>query len=330
MAEGDSNVVSDADFTAEDEQEIAAARSELEDLRAKLRARTAQLKAEAQARQAGRAVEQENDAEALISGESVDVEPEPVDNAEVELASTGHSENVPDEEAEMMAAWEAELEGNRTEPSADDERRDVSDTSLEPEKAELPEQALDETQPEAAMMAEWEARIADDMAVEEEEPSTEDSVEGLSADRAVEIDEQERAEQEAEAELAAAWQQAEETPSFIEPVEPVEPVELDELDELDEAAEARDEHEEIDTGPAVTLTDAKTALSEMWDDLTEEPLPSDEDLDAMFEEIRQLDKQNSVDEEESEMTYKPTKRGDLHSILSSIPSFSDMNKKPDK
>jgi hypothetical protein len=324
MAEGDSNVVSDADFTAENEQEIAAARSELEDLRAKLRARTAQLKAEAQARQAGRAVEQENDAEALISGESVDVEPEPVDNAEAELASTGHSENVPDEEAEMMAAWEAELEGNRTEPSADDERGDVNDTSLEPEKAELPEQALDETQSEAAMMAEWEARIADDMAVEEEAPSTEDSVEGLSADRAVEIDEQERAEQEAEAELAAAWQQAEETPSFIEPVEPVE---------LDEAAESRDEHEEpeeIDTGPPVTLTDAKTALSEMWDDLTEEPLPSDEDLDAMFEEIRQLDKQNSVDEEESEMTYKPTKRGDLHSILSSIPSFSDMNKKPDK
>jgi hypothetical protein len=224
---------------------------------------------------------------------------------------------VPDDEAEMMAAWEAELDDARSEISADEDAGPTVSPSEQSETTVQPE--LDEEEAEAAMMAEWEARIVDDMAISAEQASTEeDSGQGLSESRAAEIAEQERAEQEAEAELAAAWLQADKTPAVTEPVAAVE------------VNEEPDQAEDIDTGPPVTLTDAKTALSEMWDDLTEEPLPSDEDLDAMFEEIRQLDKQDSGDDEPSAMTYKPTKRGDLQSILSSIPSFSDMNKKSDE
>jgi hypothetical protein len=76
------------------------------------------------------------------------------------------------------------------------------------------------------------------------------------------------------------------------------------------------------------LTDAKSALSEMWDDLTEEPLPSDQDLDQMFKEIRELDQQPDNAADKPVGSAPPRKRDDLHSILSSIPSFSEMNKKP--
>ncbi|WP_036314613.1 hypothetical protein [Methylophaga thiooxydans] len=93
--------------------------------------------------------------------------------------------------------------------------------------------------------------------------------------------------------------------------------------------DANSVHEEIDTGPPVELTNAESAVSEMWQDLTEEPLPSEDDLQAMFEEIKQLDQpQSNQTDEVNDKGH--AEQGQLKSILSSIPSFSQMNKKPNE
>ena len=109
------------------------------------------------------------------------------------------------------------------------------------------------------------------------------------------------------------------------------PLPVNELDDAQteaEAPSAEPEQEEIDTGPPVELSDAKVALSEMWDDLTEEPLPSEEELESMFREIKQLDQDDDSGQNES-VTGKPRNGDELKSILSSIPSFSQMNKNSD-
>jgi hypothetical protein len=141
-----------------------------------------------------------------------------------------------------------------------------------------------------------------------------DSEQGLSEQRAAEIADKERAEQEAEAQLAAAWEASTDTSA--------------ETTHTPQSEDDIEQPEDIDTGPPVALTDAKSALSEMWDDLTEEPLPSDQDLDQMFKEIRELDQQSDNGADKPAGSAPPRKRDDLHSILSSIPSFSEMNKKP--
>jgi hypothetical protein len=77
----------------------------------------------------------------------------------------------------------------------------------------------------------------------------------------------------------------------------------------------------------VKLTSAASALNEMMDDLTEDPLPSEEDLASMFDEIRNLDDEPEVEKEVSAAETSRKNADPLQSILSEIPSFSDMNKK---
>jgi hypothetical protein len=353
------NLDAEADAVAltESEQEIEAARSELDDLRAKLRARTAQLKAEAEARQLSRAEQQTNeDVESTpVVQEAAEAPTQNEEAPETAISAEQQPAAVPVDEAAMMAAWEAELAGAGTEGPESDGDAEKLWPDIEAERSVSTELTAEE-QAEAEMMAAWEAELsaggvepdddqsqiedrtaASDPDSEEADAETDsveadiplsdsladmvddvalesDSEQGLSEQRAAEITDKERAEQEAEAQLAAAWEGASDAS-----------VEMNQTQQL---ADEIEQPEDIDTGPPVALTDAKSALSEMWDDLTEEPLPSDQDLDQMFKEIRELDQQTDSEAYKPVGTAAPRKRDDLHSILSSIPSFSEMNKKP--
>ena len=68
----------------------------------------------------------------------------------------------------------------------------------------------------------------------------------------------------------------------------------------------------------------------MWQDLTEEPLPTDDDLDQMFKEIKDLEHASDNEEGEDDEDVAAQQQDRLQSILSSIPSFSQMNKKKDE
>jgi hypothetical protein len=340
----------------EDSDADEAPRSELEDLRAKLRARTAQLKAEAEARQAEQ-TQDEPSQEDLIT-ESSEVmesaseddavnhiaEPEPESDFTADTATSDQ-----DEEAALLAEWQQQLAESESSATVEADEGKEKDAEADIEQLtsdiELPAQnapevtAIDEAD-EAAILAQWEQQLAAESEqsqpppvpqVEEDESAASDVP--YSPAQAADIAEKEREEQEAEAALAEAWQQqtaSSETEADEESLNPLPVNELDESDTEveDPASPARPEEEEIDTGPPVNLTDAKVALSEMWDDLTEEPLPSEEDLASMFKEIKQLDQADDSEEDES-ATAKPRNKDELKSILSSIPSFSQMNKSSD-
>lgn len=171
------------------------------------------------------------------------------------------------------------------------------------------------------MLAEWEQQLVAASSDNADETSNTPTVRTeLSEAEAEQLSQQEQKEREKEAALASQWQQ--DVSDKDEPATDTEP----------SVPESREpEQEEIDTGPPVKLTDSKLALSEMWDDLTEEPLPSDSELDAMFEEIRQLDQVTESEQQIAQPPYsdKPVEKDELKSILSSIPSFSQMNKKSD-
>ena len=80
----------------------------------------------------------------------------------------------------------------------------------------------------------------------------------------------------------------------------------------------------------MNLVDPKSAVSDMWQDLTEEPLPTDDDLDQMFKEIKDLENASDNEEGEDDEDVDTQQQDRLQSILSSIPSFSQMNKKKDE
>ncbi len=185
--------------------------------------------------------------------------------------------------------------------------------------------APDDARAETAIAPEFEYPIAEPEADNEQHVRQENDSAALSTSRTSELDEQDRLEQEKEASLLATWQQtdADESGTASESEPTVQ------VPHGDEVAVEKEGEEDIDTGPPVELVDAKMAVSDMWDDLTEEPLPSEDDLESMFEEIRQLDQQEPETPQIDEEVAGPEEGDELKSILSSIPSFSQMNKKND-
>ncbi|MDF1588703.1 MAG: hypothetical protein P1P93_06040, partial [Gammaproteobacteria bacterium] len=70
------------------------------------------------------------------------------------------------------------------------------------------------------------------------------------------------------------------------------------------------------------------AITGMMTGLTEEPLPSDEQVESMLSEIRSLEQDETlVNEQVEELDVPRSTKDELQAILSSIPSFSEINKK---
>jgi hypothetical protein len=275
-----------------------------------------------------------NEAESLTTDTEDKTDTDAATGITEESAESPVSEAVkPEPEAEIPAEWEQQL---KVQDEAAITEREESEPDLAAPDTNEPEAVSDtesvDHENEAAMLAEWEQQLvneaeiqtdAPDAAVQQGSPQGEGFV-AFSETQATQIADKERAEADREAALAAAWQTAStetvQQPTMKAPSEQEQP---------GEEASGESEDEDIDTGPPVKLTDAKAALSEMWDDLTEEPLPSEEDLESMFNEIRQLDQNQPTSNQESRSSNKATEKDELKSILSSIPSFSQMNKKSD-
>jgi len=79
--------------------------------------------------------------------------------------------------------------------------------------------------------------------------------------------------------------------------------------------------------PKQIIVDAEHALEAMMMDLTAEPLPSEADLEEMMAEIRKLEQENTMPEQDNERQTSVSNQDELQSILSNIPSFTEMNKK---
>jgi len=68
-------------------------------------------------------------------------------------------------------------------------------------------------------------------------------------------------------------------------------------------------------------------LEAMMMDLTAEPLPSEADLEEMMAEIRKLEQEGAMAEQDNGRQTSMSNQNELQSILSNIPSFTEMNKK---
>lgn len=234
-----------------------------------------------------------------------------------------------DDEANIAVEWEQQLEQKQAVENLELAASEADEAIPGEEAASNEQQVAEETDE-----AQWEQQLLDDaeqpVADLQQEKTLDDGFVAFSETQASQIADQEQAEAEREAALAAAWEQGASTKVESNPEDQEqaqsEPQQTGQPEtEINEA-----EDEDIDTGPPVKLTDSKAALSEMWDDLTEEPLPSEADLESMFEEIRQLDQSEPASGEDSRRQSKPLEKDELKSILSSIPSFSQMNKKSDR
>jgi hypothetical protein len=56
-------------------------------------------------------------------------------------------------------------------------------------------------------------------------------------------------------------------------------------------------------------------------------LPSEADIEEMMAEIRNLEQQEAMPESDNRLQKSASTQDDLQSILSNIPSFTEMNKK---
>ncbi|MEC9315113.1 MAG: hypothetical protein VYB22_09525, partial [Pseudomonadota bacterium] len=243
--------------------------------------------------------------------------------------------NEPDDEANIAAEWEQQLEQEQAVSVEDSEQIAAeADETIPAEEPASGEQQLAEETDEAGMLAQSEQQLPDEaepsVAEVQQEETQDDGFVAFSETQASQIADQEQAEAEREAALAAAWDQG----NAFDLTSPPEDQDQAQSDTRQTGQADTDssevEDEDIDTGPPVKLTDSKAALSEMWDDLTEEPLPSEEDLESMFEEIKQLDQSEPASGDDKRDQSKPVEKDELKSILSSIPSVSQMNKKSDR
>jgi hypothetical protein len=306
-AEVPENTTSNEDTPSAPSEEIAEMRSELDELREKVRARTAQLRAEAKARSqqttAGSTPEPEQDPVAEPS--SSDDEPEDI-TAESPVSEVV---NLTDEDAEPELA----------DVDTDDEfDLDLSIAEFEVE-SDLPAIDSDEefNLDEVAQTVEDELTDIEPEHGEDEKASTSEAASSLTYD--VNIIDERKLEDES-IQFSAMY------PT---------PGEDDESPMVDAAEQATSDVEqyfsEDKVDEPVNLVDPKSAVSDMWQDLTEEPLPSDDELDQMFKEIKDLEKSSDVEEDDDsdELDAEAEQQDRLQSILSSIPSFSQMNKKKD-
>ena len=77
-----------------------------------------------------------------------------------------------------------------------------------------------------------------------------------------------------------------------------------------------------------TQLDSDAKLDDIDDFVPSEPLPSEQQLDSMLSEIRELEQdENLLNDDVDELILPKSTKDELQAILSSIPAFSDRNKK---
>ncbi len=287
-------------------EEIAEMRSELDELREKVRARTAQLRTEAKARSS-----QQTAAESTPEPEQEAVTETPVSDDEPEEITT----ESPVSEAVNLA--DEELEPELVDIETDDDvDLDLSVAEFEVE-SDLPDIDADEEFDLDEVAQTVEDELTDIEPEQDEKASTSEAASSLTYD--VNIIDERKLEDES-IQFSAMY------PA---------PAEDDDSPMVDAAEQATSDVEqyfnEDKVDEPVNLVDPKSAVSDMWQDLTEEPLPSDDELDQMFKEIKDLEKSSDVEEDDDsdELDAEAEQQDRLQSILSSIPSFSQMNKKKD-
>ncbi len=280
-------------------EEIAEMRSELDELREKVRARTAQLRAEAKAR-----------------SQQTEVKPEP--ESTVDMASSEPAyEQTPETETVDIEETDS-IDDADSLPVSEDSQDDSEPNLSLSDNADLSESVVEEEFDLDEVAQTVEDELTDIEPEIEQTTSSSVTENDLNYDVNI-IDER----------------QLDDNSTRISAMYPASDEQADSplVDAAEQATSDVEQYfseDELDIGEPVNLVDPKSAVSDMWQDLTEEPLPSDDDLDQMFKEIKDLENASDNEEGEDDEDVDTQQQDRLQSILSSIPSFSQMNKKKDE